>query len=209
MVTTYVSYRKHVLVVSRSGEDFSAHVCSTSTTFGNQSIWCSLSLVVLFVPSCVVIKYETATKEAGAAVRRVNSLWWACVFLFWILILLLCLLQSNAKSSANMLVNAHVMIRSCYWAASFWFLVCNAVLINFVANGEREVRGSGIKKKSGGVSVPADIYFLPWKSSVHKFYINNLTGSEWTQFSWHEFLPPNPPSLWVSKKGWFLCLWHD
>lgn len=50
------------------------------------------------------------------------------------------------------------------------------------------------------------------KSSVHKFAINNLTGSEWTQLSWHETKPPHfsvmSKKKW-EKNGWFLCLWHD
>lgn len=49
------------------------------------------------------------------------------------------------------------------------------------------------------VSVPADIYFLPWKSSVHKFI-----STIWQAVNGQNVAGMSFPSFWVSKTGWFL-----
>lgn len=50
-------------------------------------------------------------------------------------------------------------------------------------------------------SVPADIYFLPWKSSVHKFI-----STIWQAVNGHNLAGMSYPPLpfrWVSKNGGF------
>lgn len=53
------------------------------------------------------------------------------------------------------------------------------------------------KEKSCWVSVPADIYFLPWKSSVHKF-----VSTIWQAVNGHNLagMSPRPFSLRLKKR---------
>lgn len=63
------------------------------------------------------------------------------------------------------------------------------------------LKGFKKERESCGVSVPADIYFLPWKSSVHKFI-----STIWQAVNGHNLagmIPPSPHLSESSKKGGF------
>lgn len=138
-------------------------------------------LVIIFAPTwfmCFHTKWNNYWSRCDGTLSK--QFWWRAFFLLYLF------LERNDKRSITFLsVHSTLLMK---WTISLIFMNSHPSASWWQSTRDTKFMN---QEENCRVSVPADIYFLPWKSSVHKFIStiwqavngHNLAGMSFPPFS--------------------------